>query len=175
MELIIEKLRKVKELADRGEAGEALVAREKLHILLNKYGLSIEDLEQNEVHSYKFKYVTAAEMSIIIQCISKVMDKPRLQYSYYKDKKKEFFVKMTEWQYAESKYLIDFHVKQFRDELKAQMKALVSAYATKHDLFSKTKSDEPGKEMTPEEMERLIAIYQSLGDKFFQKQLAEAK
>jgi len=29
--------------------------------------------------------------------------------------------------------------------------------------------------MTPEEMERLIAIYQSLGDKFFQKQLAEAK
>jgi len=36
MELIIEKLKKVKELADRGEAGEALVAREKLHMLLSK-------------------------------------------------------------------------------------------------------------------------------------------
>lgn len=175
MELIIEKLKKVKELADRGEAGEALVAREKLHILLSKYGLSIEDLEQDQIHSYKFKYVTAAEMDIITQCLSKVLDRPSLQYSYYKDKKKEFFVKMTEWQYIEAKHLIDFHVKQFRKELKAQLKALVSAYVNKHDLFSKTKSDQPGREMTPEEMERLIAIYQSLGDKFFQKQLAEAK
>jgi hypothetical protein len=171
MELIIEKLKKVKELADRGEAGEALVAREKLHILLNKYGLSIEDLEDVQIHQYKFKYVTAAEMDIIIQCLTKVLDKPRLSYSYYKDKKKEFFVKMTEWQYIEAKGLIEFHVKQFRKELKAQMKALVSAYVNKHDLFSQTKSDDPGREMTPEEMERLISIYNSLGDKFFQKQL----
>jgi hypothetical protein len=175
MELIIEKLRKVRELAERGEAGEALVAREKLHMLLNKYGLTIQDLEDVKVSRYKFKYVTSAEKDIILQCLSKVMDNPRMTYSWYKDKKKEFFVEMTDWQYVESKILVDFHIKQFRKELKAQMKALVSAYATKHDLFSKTKSDEPGKEMTPEEMARLIAIYQSLGDKFFQKQLVESK
>lgn len=29
--------------------------------------------------------------------------------------------------------------------------------------------------MTPEELAKLLAVYQSLGDKFFQKQLAEAK
>jgi hypothetical protein len=82
---------------------------------------------------------------------------------------------MTEWQYAEGKTLVDFHIKLFRKELKAQMDALVGAYASKHDLFSKTKSGEPGKEMTPDEMARLIAIYQSLGDKFFQKQLTESE
>ena len=79
--------------------------------------------------------------------------------------------KMTEWQYTESKSLVEFHIKQFRKELKAQMDALVSAYASKHDLFSQTKSDEPGKEMTPEELARLLAIYQSLDTKIFRKQL----
>jgi len=175
MELIIEKLKKVKELAERGEAGEALVAREKLHILLNKYGLTIEDLEDVKISSYKFKYVTAAEKQIIIQCLAKVLDQPRMTYSWYKNKKKEFFVKMTEWQYTEARILVDFDIKLFRKELKAQMDALVTAYASKHDLFSKTKSGEGGKEMSAEEMARLIAIYQSLGDKFFQKQLAESR
>lgn len=80
---------------------------------------------------------------------------------------------MTEWQYIESSQLIKFHVKQFRKELEAQLAALVSAYATKHNLFAKTKSGEPGKEMSEEEMARLIAIYQSLGDKFFQKQISK--
>lgn len=175
MDIIIERLKKVKELAERGEAGEALAAREKLHILLNKHGLTIDDLENVEIHQYKFKYVTSAEMDIIIQCIAKVVDNPRLSYSYYKDKKREFFVKMTEWQYIEAKHLIDFHVKQFRKELKAQMKALVSAYASKHDLFASSKSSEGGSTLSPEEMQRLMSIYYSLDDKFFQKQLAEAK
>jgi hypothetical protein len=175
MELIIEKLKKIKELAERGEANEALVAREKLHIILNKYGLTIEDLEDVKISSYKFKYVTAAEKNVIIQCLSKVLDQPQMTYSWYKNKKKEFFVKMTEWQYTEAKILVEFHIKLFRKELKTQMDALVTAYASKHDLFSKTKSGNPGKEMTPEEMDRLIAIYQSLGNKFFQKQLSESR
>ena len=95
MDIIIERLKKVKELAERGEAGEALAAREKLHILLNKHGLTIDDLEDVQVHQYKFKYVTAAEMDIIIQCIAKVLDNPSISYSYYKDKRKEFFVKIS--------------------------------------------------------------------------------
>ena len=83
MELIIEKLKKIKELAERGYAGEALVAREKLHMLLNKYGLTIEDLEDVQINSYKFKYITVQERSIILQCISKVIDNPNLSYSHF--------------------------------------------------------------------------------------------
>ena len=171
MELIIDKLKKVKELADRGEDGEALNARQKLHILLNKHGLTISDLENVKISQYKFKYSTVAEMEIMIQCIAKVTNDPKLTYSWYKDKKKEFFVKLAEWQYIESMALIDFHVVQFRKELKAQMKALKSAYCSKHHLFPDKKSDKEGPELNLEEMERLLAVYNSLGSKFYQKQI----
>ena len=171
MELIIEKLKKIKELAERGYAGEALVAREKLHMLLNKYGLTIEDLEDVQIHSYKFKYITVQERSIILQCISKVIDNPNLTYSHYKDKKKEFFVKMSEWQYVEAEAMIHFHIKQFRKELKAQLKALTSAYCSKHQLFAES-SEGGDSKLTPEEMARLIAAYQSLDDDvIFRKRL----
>ena len=174
MELIVEKLKKIKELADRGEAGEALAAKEKLHNLLSKYGLSIEDLEDVKISSYKFKYVSVAERQIIIQCLAKVLDQPRMTYSWHKNKKKEFFVEMTEWQYIEATVLINFHIKLFRKELKTQIGALVTAYNIKHDLFPKTSSVET-KELSDEERARLIAIYQSLEDNLFQKQLKFSK
>jgi hypothetical protein len=171
MELIIEKLKKIKELVERGVDGEAKAAREKLHILLNKYNLSIEDLEDNKVSSYKFKYVTSAELDIIIQCISKVTDNPKQVYSYYKDKKKEVFVKLTEWQYIEATVLVKFHVALFRKELKSHLKALVSAYCSKHHLFADSSTGEGGVEMTEEEIMKYLKIYRSLDDKSFQKQI----
>ena len=42
---IIETLRRLKELADRGEAGEKLSAQLKLNAMLNKYNISIDDLD----------------------------------------------------------------------------------------------------------------------------------
>lgn len=170
-ELIIDKLKKIKELAKRGEGGEALNARQMLHILLNKYGLTISDLENVKTAKYKFKYVTVAEMGIMIQCIAKVTNDTRLTYSWYKDKKKEFYVVLAEWQYIEAKALIDFHIKQFRKELQAQMKALKSAYCSKHNLFPEKQEEGKGSTLSIEEMERLMAVYNSLGSKFYQKQI----
>jgi hypothetical protein len=171
MELIIEKLKKIKELAERGFEGEASAAKGKLEILLTKYGLKIEDLEDVKVYEYKFKYVTVQERTIILQCISEVTDTPGLRYSHFKDKRKEFFVKLTEWQYVESKAMIDFHIKQFRKELKAQLDALTSAYCSKHRLFAASQKSGESK-LTMEELARLVAIYNSLDDDaIFRKRL----
>jgi hypothetical protein len=171
MELIIDRLKKIKELAERGVEGEAAEAKRKLAILLMKYGLKIEDLEDVKVYQYKFKYITIQERQIILQCIAQVTDDPELTYSHYKDKKKEFFVKLTEWQYAEAKAMIDFHIKLFRKELKAQLAALTSAYCAKHSLFAAS-AKSGGSKLTPEELARLLAIYSALDDKIFRKQLA---
>ncbi len=170
-EFIIEKLKKVKELAERGVEGEAQAAKEKLDILLNKYGLTLKDLEEVKTNEYKFKYVTVYEKKIMIQCISKVLDNPQLTYSWYKDKKKEFFVEMTEWQFIEATSLIKFHIKQFRKEVKERMKAFFSAYCSKHTLFADSAEGGDAK-MTPEEIALWLAAYYSMGDhKIFMKEL----
>jgi hypothetical protein len=163
MDTIIQKLKKVKELADRGEAGEALAAKAKLLELLGKHGLSLDDITEDIKKEYKFRYAFSDEKDIVLQCISKVVDDPRLSYSYRRDKRKEFFVKLTEWQYIEAKDLIDFHIRQYRAEKKRKMKALFSAYLNHHHLFAD--SSEPGNgKMTPEEYAEFIKAYSGLMD-----------
>lgn len=163
METIISRLKKVKELADRGESGEAIAAKNKLLILLEKHNLTLEDIIEDKKKDYKFKYVYSREKSIMLHCISKVTDNPNLEYSHYKNKKKEFFVKLTEWQYIESKDLINFHVSQFRKETEKKMKFLLSAYMNKHHLFAES-AESSGKEMTPEEYAEFLKAYSGLSD-----------
>jgi len=163
METIIEKLKKVKELADRGEAGEALAAKALLFKLLEKHGLTLEDIEDEVKHQYLFKYAFAREKSVMLQCIAKVVDDPALRYSYRKDKRKEFWVEMTEWQYVEAKDMIEFHIKQFRRDLELKMDAFLSAYINKHNLFAE--STEPGEsKLTPEELAEFLRQYEGMSD-----------
>ena len=61
-------IEKLQVLSDRGEAGEAQVAKEKLEIILGKYGVNIEDLshhnlKQDRVFSYKDQW----DQKILIQ------------------------------------------------------------------------------------------------------------
>jgi len=163
MDTIIQRLKKIKELADRGEAGEALAAKAKLIDLLQKHNLSLEDIETEVKQSYKFKYAFSDEKDVMLQCISKVIDDPKMSYSHYRDKKKEFFVKLTEWQYIECKDLIQFHLKQYRDEKKRKMRAFFSAYLNRHSLFAD--SSEPGEsKMSPEEYAEFVRAYRGLLD-----------
>jgi len=123
----------------------------------------LEDIETEVKQSYKFKYAFSDEKDVMLQCISKVIDDPKMSYSHYRDKKKEFFVKLTEWQYIECKDLIQFHLKQYRDEKKRKMRAFFSAYLNRHSLFAD--SSEPGEsKMSPEEYAEFVRAYRGLLD-----------
>ena len=163
MDTIIQRLKKIKELADRGEAGEALAAKAKLLELLQKHNLSLEDIETDTKQSYKFKYAFSDEKDVMLQCISKVLDDPKMPYSQYRNRKKEFFVKLSEWQYIECNDLIKFHLKQYRDEKKRRMKAFFSAYLNRHDLFAES-SEVGDSKMSPEEYAEFVRAYQGLLD-----------
>ena len=52
----IEKLRKIKALADNGVSGEAIAAQEALDRLLKEYGLTLEDISDEQRKDYDFKY-----------------------------------------------------------------------------------------------------------------------
>lgn len=163
METIIEKLKKVKKLADRGEAGEALAAKALLLKLLEKHGLTLEDIETDVKNSYLFKYVFAREKTMMLQCISKVVDNPNLSYTHRKDKKKEFRVELTEWQYIEAIDMIEFHLDQFRKDMKLKMDAFLTAYITKHNLFAES-SESGESKLTPEELTEFFRQYDGMAD-----------
>ena len=171
METIIEKLKKVKELMDRGEEGEALAAKNLLFKLLAKHGLTLDDITDDVKKSYLFKYVFAREKRMMLQCISKVADDPKLRYSHQNDKKKEFWVDLTEWQYIEVSDMIEFHVKQFRKEMELKMDAFLGAYINKHNLFAE--SSEPGEStLTPEELAEFLRQYEGMvGQETYTKKL----
>jgi len=163
METIISKLKKIKELADRGEAGEAQAAKNRLIVLLAKYNLTLADLGDEQTNKYTFRYAFADEKDLMLQCIAKVVDDPELPYSYRKDRKKEFFVELTEWQYIESTDLIKFHLKQYRDEKKKKMDAFHMAYLSKHTLFAESGVDGESK-MTDEERNAIIREFRNMDD-----------
>lgn len=163
METIISKLKKIKELAERGEAGEADAAKARLLVLLEKYNLTLEDIGEEETFKYTFRYAFSDEKDLMLQCIAKVVDDPGLSYSYRKDRKKEFFVNLTEWQYIESKDLIKFHLKQYRDEKKKKMDAFYIAYLSKHTLFAESGSKE-GSKLSEEEKQAILREFYSMDD-----------
>jgi hypothetical protein len=163
METIISRLKKIKVLAERGEAGEADVAKERLLVLLDKYGLSLKDLEEDKKTKYTFRYAFVDEKDLMLQCISKVTDDPKLSYSYRRDRKKEFYVELTEWQYVESKDLISFHIKQYRDARKKKMEAFKQAYLSRHRLFAESATGE-GSKLSEEELDAILREFHSMDD-----------
>lgn len=67
MERITDKLKKLLALAERGCGGEAENARRLLEEHLRKYGMTLEDICENNISRRTFKYRNKEERTIIIQ------------------------------------------------------------------------------------------------------------
>ena len=111
MDKILEKLRKIKELADRGEQGEAIAAKKKLEEGLERHGLKLSDLDSIKKTQRKFKYFYAGEKDIIFQIIMKVLNIGNITYSGWKNKKL-IGIDLSDIEFLEIRSLVDFHLKQ---------------------------------------------------------------
>ena len=66
-ERLLEKLMKVKALADRGEGGERENAERTLAAMMDRYGISNADLEGNQVSTHWIRYKTIWEKKLLHQ------------------------------------------------------------------------------------------------------------
>lgn len=73
MERITDKLKKLLALAERGCGGEAENARRLLEEHLRKYGMTLEDICENNISRRTFKYRNKEERTIIIQVFLSVL------------------------------------------------------------------------------------------------------
>jgi len=171
MEQIIDRLKKIKTLADRGESGEAIAAKHQLDKLLEKYDVSIEQLMCEERSTRKFKVQARHEQLFYQVCLFVAGNKAKNMW-HYKGKRSGKYVDLTDSEYIDIEQLFEFHKKQFDKERKKLLKSLEVAYPSKHRLFNcdKNESDTKGKKMSHEEYLEILRMINLLDDvTFFRK------
>ena len=172
-ENIKEKLKKLLALAERGDGGEAENARRLLEELSNKYGVSIEDLlDENQVEYHFFEIGrNKIYLDLFSQCYYKVTGTDSL--SYKQISRSQIAVKMTAMQYAEMVSLFAWHKANFDNDLEEMKKNILLAYCRKHRLYCDVKNDKEY-ELTSDEKIRLFKIIHmeaSLNNRQYQKLL----
>lgn len=138
MDRIIDKMKKVMALAEQGEAGEAQAARIALESMLQKYGLKLEDLKNEERHERIFQLKTLKESMIFYQCLANLFGKKSEAFrkSGTYRRQKMVAADMTDLEYADFAPFFEFHLENYRKERKKIMNSIMEAYVNKHKLFA---------------------------------------
>lgn len=134
-ESIKNKLKKLLALAERGVQGEADNARKLLEKLCKEYGVSMEELlDENQLKRYYFDIGrNALYKDLFVQCYCKVSQKYSL--SFYKESRSKISVEMTALQYAELVSLFEWHKANFNKDLE-DMKRTSYSHTAESIIFT---------------------------------------
>jgi hypothetical protein len=152
---ILDKLEKIKKLAERGIGGERETAIKMYEELRKKYEISPEEIAEQNLEERWFSYKTDLEEPLLLQIFYKVTgDTEHFAYTgKYRHRKKRGVV-CTELEAVEIQMLFNF----YREEMKKELEVFKAAFINKNDLFPDEtarmykKTDSP--EMSDEEIEK---------------------
>lgn len=125
---------KLKEMADRGTEHERLVAENKLTTLLNKYGLTLQDIQNNETKKRTFIFKHEDETLILAHVIWSVIPNIAIRRI---GKQKKAFCDLSPEQYIEVKEKLKFYLSDYDK----QKKNFTIAYIYKNDLEVKESNE----------------------------------
>lgn len=153
---IISTLRKIKILAEEGTTeGERQSAKRKLEVLLQKHGISLDQLaEQEETAEHVFVCKDALERKLLLQVIGMVKKTDKVRTSYLYRSKKKVLVRATPLHMIEIKQLFDVYRKAFAKGLEDFLEAFINA----NDIFPHCESNNESRELTKEEIQKLKKI-----------------
>lgn len=145
---IMEKLRKIKALMDRGEAGEAENARIALERLLAANGLTWDDVTDEHRTTREFKYSNEREMALMMQLIVRLFGSTSEIYKKgtFHRKAKLVFLDMTDVEYIDMKNQWEYYRKAWKSYLERSMKELLSAFVMKFNLYDSTPEEDENRE-----------------------------
>lgn len=169
-ESVIEKIRKVLQLASGGTGGERLAAQKKLNELLNKHGLTINDVNDETIQTYWFPFRTKEEERLIMQIWGRVMQTSKLK-GYKRGKSLGF--ELTKIQAVDMECLFNAHKK----EMKKHLEIALTAYFFSNDLAPSGGSVSE-KEFSKEErneLERIWAMMETIKPLAIHKQIGKGK
>lgn len=163
---IMEKLRKIQAMAERGTEFEKRVAREKLDAFLDEYGLTIDDVIDSEKRPFLFKYKTKMEGELLFQIMRHVMMVREIRLQYYKENPRNIYVEMTPIQHRQVLEYWETYRKEFNTEIAKVNESVFVAFIEKHKLFSyaPAESDECDKCERPLDFELIRKLRNSMKD-----------
>ncbi len=168
-----EKLLKLYELVKRGIDGEKVNAELMLNKLLKKHGLTIDNIDTEELKDFYYKYTTKISAKIIRQIIYRVTNRSRIwTVSSYK----EIGTEASDYEHIQILEEIDFHLENFNKEKQQFLNDFTQAYIQKHRLFGEPTEEhlKNTKPLTLEEKQaiwRMSAIKETLSNKTYTKKL----
>jgi hypothetical protein len=129
-------LRKIQALTQSSNPNEREAARLKLETLLQKHGISIDELTSEETECVWFKYKNAFEDRLLNQIVPMVTDSRTFKtYMHsYRRKKNETGVYLTPAQAADVRLLYE----QYRTALAEEFEVLYRAFIQRNNIFAQT-------------------------------------
>lgn len=126
---LIQRIRKLQALAERGVGGEKETAEKMLQRMLEKNGIhSLEELETEEYEYTLFSYRGVHEIKLLKQCIYKVLTAAG-DRTYYRTRgtRQKIGVYCTKAQKLEIELEFEFYRNLFYEELETFMEAFIQA------------------------------------------------
>jgi hypothetical protein len=148
----IELAKKLKALSDRGVGGEKYNAEQQLKRLMNKHGLTVEDIEGEKKEFHYFKVPTDGSR-LFGQVASTVLGKG---FDLLRDRRKQKYlvIETTASDAIEIESKFDFYYNAFAKELDV----FYSAFLVANDLYPKNGDVIDAGDLPKEELEKIKKI-----------------
>lgn len=175
-ENIKDKIKKVYDLSIRGVGGEKDQADKILNKLMDKYGLSIEELVDDKPQPKMFHVPNKNCETLLNQIYGYVTNKNKVNYYRSELKRTYFYYDVTVAQGIEIEELYNWHRKQLKKELKKHEEMMVDAYVLKHGLTPASSSDNDSSiknKMSHSEIRQILSMMNTLEDVSYYKALGE--
>ena len=155
-------LKKIRALAERGGGGEADNAEEILRRLMEKYGVSEDELDEEERRRHDFEYHGKEQEKLLRQVVYKVTGGYAYNLVYRASGRKvktRLGADCTAAEKVEIEFLFDFYTRLWERE----RDAFLSAFIQKHRIFTIRDDIEP-QEVSREELLKMQALMLGMSD-----------
>jgi hypothetical protein len=169
---ILDLVRKVRELADHGVAGERDAAARKLDLLLKKHGLTLEDLTSQEQIEIMVKANGLLEIDLFLQVCGMICRTSKITYQVSKNRRRVWF-KCTLVQSRDIQAAWSHYQRLFRRDQRDQQRALFLAFVNKYGLANPDSDGSNAAEMSEEEYMRIRRLMANLTGEAWAKPLAQ--
>jgi esterase/lipase len=172
---IIDQIKKVKLLSEKGIDNEKENAKLLLEKLLKKYNVSLEELLIEDRKEYKFKYKTEFDKKILFQCLAKFAPNVKEYRKYIKINNKVkkvakniIVVNLTKMEFLDVEASAKFYNKLFNKELEL----FLYAFLSKHNIFRENNEKEDidtknESKFSKEEISSIISMMSGMRDDEF--------
>lgn len=165
---VMRRLRKLLELAQRGVEGEKDNAERMLAKTMAKYGVKMEELDDQQTSLCMFTITNSNEERLLAQVLHRVLQKDDIRWRV---RRRKAWVQLTKAQHVEVGMLYSI----YRRQLKTELDRLYVAFIHKHKIFSNAPRDpnEKREPMSHEEYLRLKRMMAGLETVHVHKQIGE--